>query len=298
MRIIQGPQLVTPTWAEDALDGCAYDQQRLISQRHIDDYVSQMKNGDFLQYLQIVFGQVSGNPDKYYLLDGQHRLWAISISGLAQYMTVTVLEFPTEHQMHDTYRRMDVSDKPRRARYIMQTVPGLSGVIKNEKVLAGAYAAAPIIGNGLKFSVSSQVPPELISPHGRLRVLEPLKPQIVGYNGIIGSDPHTVAKKKMAAAAVTAVALILLADQPAKGEQFLRQAAVGDELPDGHPSRRLWEALAGKVKQQVSTRKPQELLELTASLWNRYQAGDTNVQTLRNNFPSWGLIGTRFSKVG
>jgi hypothetical protein len=298
VKIIQGPQLITPAWADIALEDCKYPNQRELSDRHVKDYVSQMQNGDFLQYLQIVFGQVGGEEDSNFLLDGQHRLWAITISGLAQYMTVTVLKFPTAQQMHDTYRRMDVSDKPRRARYIMQTVPGLTGVVKNEKVLAGAYAAAPIIGSNLKFHVSSVVPPELLSPHGRLRVLEPLKPQIVAYNNIIGEGKPTVAKKKMAAAAVTAVALILLADQPIKGEAFLRQASAGDELPDGHPARKLWQALAGNVKQQVSTRKPQELLDLTGSLWNRFQAGDTNVQVVRNTLPTWGLIGTRFSKVG
>ncbi len=107
------PMLVTPEWASTVLAEHNTKLEKGFLQRPYrkttaEEYATSMKNGMWLfNPHPVVFGE-DGT-----LIDGQHRLWAVKLSGVSVWMNVTT-DCPCEQQNGLLLKTMDVIDRGRK----------------------------------------------------------------------------------------------------------------------------------------------------------------------------------------
>lgn len=86
-------QRITPVEAGQWLETMKYNHQRAIRKHHVEALAEEMRYGRFVQGTQIRIASYGG---RMMLVDGQHRLAAVELSGLSQ--TFTVLEVVAESE--------------------------------------------------------------------------------------------------------------------------------------------------------------------------------------------------------
>lgn len=101
------PQMitVTPQLAEKWLGMTKYVDQRALSQRRVDLLVGEITRATFSQGTMIRF--VSFNGD-WFLIDGQHRLWAVLIADRPQSFVVLVTKVGSEQEIAWLYGNTDI----------------------------------------------------------------------------------------------------------------------------------------------------------------------------------------------
>jgi len=98
-------QTITPEVATEWLEAMVYKHQRAIRQTHVEFLAEEMRRGNFVQGTQI---RVVLYRDRQYLVDGQHRLWAIVLSGAAQVFSVLRTYARSEEEIAWMYGNIDV----------------------------------------------------------------------------------------------------------------------------------------------------------------------------------------------
>lgn len=98
-------QTVTPAIAQQMLETMQYERQRDVNQLRVDSYAEAMRDGRFVPYTQI---RVAHMPSGPILLDGQHRLWAVILSGTTQLFDVLETNEADNESVAWTYGNLDI----------------------------------------------------------------------------------------------------------------------------------------------------------------------------------------------
>lgn len=88
----------------DSLLAMNFEHNRSVRPSFVKRFASVINRGEFVDGSQIRLNKIG---DKYVLVDGQHRLSAISESGKAATMVVVVSEKSSEAEVRDEYAKLD-----------------------------------------------------------------------------------------------------------------------------------------------------------------------------------------------
>jgi hypothetical protein len=94
---------VTPALAEEWLKN-PFDKQRTPRDHHVILLWEEMENGTFFPHSTIAFAELDG---KRYLIDGQHRLMAVSAYGKPVKMLVMTKKATSMKQIQEWYASID-----------------------------------------------------------------------------------------------------------------------------------------------------------------------------------------------
>jgi hypothetical protein len=131
-------KIITPEWAIDVLEK-HNPRNRKLSEQTVQSYATDMKNGRwFLNHQGIAF-DVNGD-----LLDGQHRLWAVVLSGKSIDMMVTTDLPVSEEKNGIVLASMDTIDRGR-LRQNGQQMQLCHGIKNGAQVAAACRAIAHMI---------------------------------------------------------------------------------------------------------------------------------------------------------
>lgn len=83
----------------------AYEHQRPVRQHHVEFLAEEMRRDQFIQGTQIRFVSFDG---RRILIDGQHRLWAIVMSGKPQYFSVLITRSESKEDVAWLYGNTDI----------------------------------------------------------------------------------------------------------------------------------------------------------------------------------------------
>ena len=239
--------LVTPHHAEKWINNMR--RNRPVSDRVVNQYARDMERGNWLLTHQGIAIDEDGQ-----LIDGQHRLWAIVLTGKSVWMTVTT-GLPSTTVNGSGLSIMDVTDQAR-PRDVGQQFHIQHG-IKNSKLVAAACRVLAISCAPWCQKVST---PEAIQIYKMLA-----KPFQDFCQMAVGSKPKI--GNSAALAAISFVSTI----KPKEAEQFGRQLYYGEGLRRGMPAYQLRNFLLGNIVR--STKSTEVFMRTTCSAIRAYLEG-------------------------
>ena len=213
---------ITPAIADQWLQARQYERQRKIQTSHVMYLAEEMAAGNFAPHTHIT---IVCTPDGDKIVDGQHRLLAVSLSGIPQVFVVT--EIPgTIHDADDMYSRLDLNKRRTILdRHAAKQLHELFQITPTN--LRVAVAALRYISNGCTYGASKR---NVLHPHDEERLLYLYQPFILQYLDFIGAAPSN----KHWFDRVSPMALGLLTARfstpLSKVEDFWRGAAADDKL--------------------------------------------------------------------
>ncbi len=96
---------VSPDMATQWLETMQYEHQRSVRQEHVEYLAEEMRRGRFVQGTQI---HVVQWEDQRVIVDGQHRLWAIVESGIAQHFSILRTKVERKEDIAWIYGNTDI----------------------------------------------------------------------------------------------------------------------------------------------------------------------------------------------
>ncbi len=225
---------VTPELAHRILDDLQYDgHQRLIRTERVQVWAGKLRHGEFRPGDQINFGRLPDGTLK--LVNGQHRLTAITNCEIATTFRVNVIDVENELGLGTLYRSFD------RDGLMRSTVDSLSAELGEyqlqKQIATGTFNAVKLImlnfrtgrkGEGKHLKLD---PYELLSDDARLRAAAPWWPLARQYQDCV-TDAARGLHSYLRSAAVIAVALATLRYQNELADEFWEKVAQGGDYRD------------------------------------------------------------------
>lgn len=195
-------QVITPLEAAKMLETMKYEHQRAARPRKIQDYAAEMVNGTFRELTQIFIAIYHG---QHVILDGQHRLHAVVLSGKPHLFTIVEKEVESEQELAQIYSKTDQG--------IRRTAGDIYGAHALGEEFGLGKTMLDAFGATIKFMISgcasnnfNTVRAEAIIPHMRLYA-----PYIQEYQSIIQkSDVNASMYAQLKRTSTMAVVLLSL----------------------------------------------------------------------------------------
>jgi hypothetical protein len=249
--------------ADRILKSCIYQGQRPLNEDRALLLGDTMERGTFLPHTQLAFGRWNGN---FFLVNGQHRLTAVTLSSQAQYFRIEVYECASPHEIDMLYARFDQAGGQRSLTQISRSL----GLHDEKDGLRPASAAlllraVPLLMIDLKRIVPSQRPRNSRDLDAKREFALGWKPWAIDYqNCLDGGIPVRTARFR--AAGTMAVALATLRYQNARAKEFWREAAHNSGLKSGDPRHTLHTFFL----QSKRVRSEFDLAEACSFAWNAW----------------------------
>jgi hypothetical protein len=216
---------VTPEQAQHWLENHLFEGQRTVVQWRVDRYAAEMRAGRF-EPTEINFYHLARGGGSF-LLNGQHRLWAVIESGCTVPFAVTRKWVATYEEVRDAYRRLDAG-KARTAADGLRATGLHQRLGLTERQVNAAGTAIRILA--AQFNRTSV-------PGGKLGItldevavgIERWQDEIRAYFGCITPAKGAVLKG-LHEGTVVAVALITLRYQREMARDFWASVAANDQL--------------------------------------------------------------------
>lgn len=261
--VSQDAVMVTPDVAQNALDKCQFEKQRIVRPRHLNHLASEMRNGDFLPWTQLYFCEL---PDgSLQLVDGYHRLNAVIQSGVTVPFTRTFYKVPTQEDVGRTYSRIDAPKI--RTPMDRAKATGLDEVIPNTQTALAAmrhvlcdFALDDNKEDRTKSDTAKQAALRNDYQHASHALAPAMADGMKGYRSLVLNGP------------VYAVALVTTAIRPEAALEFW--GAVVKNEGYGLQPKGQWKVLHDYlVNHRGSQTKYWERIRAAATAWNAYYTG-------------------------
>lgn len=225
--------------ARDILAECYYEPQRgrdKTGGSHVELYAEQMKRGMWKAGSQIALARVDG---RLYLVNGYHRMYAVSESGKAQVFQVLIQDFKSLDDVGPWYYSFDHLMRQRSDRQIM----GAAGLFDDysdirRELASSAYRTVWLLGTNLSVWSNVQKPKIWSIPDYVSASLELWRPALRNYNAAMNAAGVAVPAFYYTSG-VLAVALATMRHQPHKAAEFWSEAIKDDGLKRTDPRRAL-----------------------------------------------------------
>lgn len=99
---------VNPQVADFWINDRAYQGQRRLDERWVNHLAEEMTKGAFEEYTQLHFAFFNGQS---FLINGQHRLWAISYSQTTQWFEIRETDCKSMEEIAELYSNIDIGRK-------------------------------------------------------------------------------------------------------------------------------------------------------------------------------------------
>jgi hypothetical protein len=251
--------------ADRILKSCIYQGQRPLNEDRALLLGETMERGTFLPRTQLAFGRWNGN---FFLVNGQHRLTAVTLSRQAQYFRIEVYECASSDEIDMLYARFD---QPGGQRSLTQISRSL-GLHDEKDGLRPASAAlllraVPLLMIDLKRIVPSQRPRNSRDLDAKREFALLWKPWAIDYQNCLDGG-ITVRTARFRAAGTMAVALATLRYQNAMAKEFWREAAHNSGLVSGDPRHTLHTFFLSSRR----VRNEFDLAEVCSFAWNAWMS--------------------------
>ena len=257
-RSRDGVAQVAPGVARRMLDELNFPGQRAVDSARVYGHRYAIVTGDWLEGHIVTFVLL---PDgRVWLVDGQHRLTAISESECSIPVSLRLVPVENEREAREFYAGFDKKSSVRTSQQLIEAVrpEGVEGL--SSRLATKLYEAAPLLLNELEPMVgasSKRAHPDLFLQSNRMRALGDWSKEALEYQEIVKCATTGLRKKLNDNTGLIAVALYTLRHQPAKARDFWGGLARNDGLKKGDPRNTLIDDLmtrnlqAGSIRQRV-----------------------------------------------
>lgn len=227
--IADGRMTVTPDLAERIVTERVYARQRPVENFHVTLLAEMLRRGEFKDGRQIWFGVANG---RLHLIDGQHRLRAVIISGVSAVFEIQLLPLDSDADLHEAYITFDRIGRPRTTPEVLQALGVADQYKLGKQIAASVFRAAFLIH--FKFAPPHHTadPIAVRSDTERMRYAEPYWAVAAQYEKII-SSASGIARKRLRAPQILAVGLITLVHQKELAAVFWKGLSDNDGLRRG-----------------------------------------------------------------
>ncbi|HWX75987.1 MAG TPA: hypothetical protein VNY32_00840, partial [Candidatus Acidoferrales bacterium] len=229
---------VTPELAEEWLAN-PFDRQRTPRDHHVILLWEEMENGTFFPHSTIAFAELDG---KRYLIDGQHRLKAVSYYGKPVKMLIMIKKATSTKQIEEWYASIDQG--LRRTAYDAIRAQGLSSDLGINDTQAGRVSGAVrLIASGfidMTAGVGKDKHVRMRGARSNARVSELLREwasEAKRYFELVHGG-ETANMHLFLRAPVIACALLTIRHSPEKARDFWYEMARDDGLRAHDPRKR------------------------------------------------------------
>lgn len=260
-----------------------FEHNRKLRTASVNRFADMMRRGEFVDGSQIRLDKVDG---KYVLVDGQHRLTAISESGQAATMVVVVSEKDTDAEVRDEYSKVDSGGFLRSLSDVV-TALDVDEELPAGWVLASFASAARLIIANFDSRKANTVSRLAIYPTMKeFKQAINLTREWFGSGRLTGA-PNTT--RGFMRGGVLAVAIVTTHHAEMEvAQNFWRAAYEDDGLRRNDPRKKLNEYLRGFTRNGGGMQW--KTCAVVAKCWNAYIAGDEIAQLkMPKSMPSIAL---------
>jgi len=252
---------VTPEMAARWLTDWKYPRQRPLREGHVEMLAATIRRGTF----ETTAIQVRTVGKRTYLIDGQHRLSAIVLSGMPATVVVIEASCESEGELDAEYGRLD-RGIGRTLRDVLHAEGAFERIGLTALDVKNASAAVSLIGTGFaKMDRGTRG----VHPDARKALIFEWAPEVREASRVIGKGRHS---KRLYTGACFAVALITFRHQPELAESFWRTTAEADGLRAESPELVLREYM---LTTPLARRAPAIVARVVAACWNGAFEGRT-----------------------
>lgn len=250
--------------AERLLSECPYAGQRPLNEDRALLLASAMEHGTFLPNTQISFGRMKGC---YHLVNGQHRLNGVSLSGKKISFRIEVYECSSKADLDALYCRFD---QPGGTRSLTQISGSLGLHDENTDGLTSATAAlllraTPLLMIDLRRIAPVNRPRNTRDLDEKRVVALSWKSQAIDYQKCLAGG-LTKRTGRFRAGGVFAVALVTLRYQNERAVAFWKEAVRDNGLMSGDPRH----ALHAEFLSSKRATTEYDLAEKACNAWNAW----------------------------
>lgn len=274
--------LVTPSEAQRIIDTARFERQRPASKQRIERLAAEMVARRFIQGTQIFFAIFPDGTEA--LLNGQHTMGAIVLSGLHQFLTITKQPVADLEEAGRIYAVFDTHS----ARSMRDAMKGM-GRSDDIPMAASVLAAVGVIS--MDFTDNSRL---FIPRLDRIDNVENYRDEAELFaEAIAGAPTENVAIARRSG--LLAVALYTIKHQPDMAFEFWRAFARDDGLANGNPAK----ALLRWCNNNIATGKVARIAHChaAAAAWNAAFRGEKRSHLAPGKMKQIRILGTPFAEA-
>ncbi len=261
---------LSPGTAKKILDELNFPGQRKIDSRRVFAHVHAIVKGDWMESYPIHFAAL---PDgRIWLVDGQHRLTAISSQQAPTPVSVRIVSVGSEKEARTFYVGFDGAGSVRTNVQILDAIGIGEALGLTNRTTRAVYEAAPLLLNGLEPICGAKAQKEHAMIHmqsSRLAVVNEWAKQAKQYEDITkaaGKGLYEALKRT----GPTAVGLYTLRHQPARAIEFWTGVANNDGLRRGDARHTL---IGDLMTRDVTNGAVRQRVQQSVLAWNAYCQG-------------------------
>jgi hypothetical protein len=280
----------TPALAIDLLERCAYARQRPLNEDRALLLADAMEQGTFLANTQISFARHAG---RLVLVNGQHRLTAVTLAGRSAAFRVEIYDCANEGEVDTLYCRFD---RPGGARTATQLSASLGLHDDFEGGLRRSTASLLLNAVTLPMMNFARIGPA-IRPRAtrdldlRNKAAREWKPWAIEYQACLDQGV-AVRTRRYRVGSVFAVGMATLRHQTARAREFWGGSIANDGLAANDPRAALHAAfliISGKNEK----RHEFDLAEMACQAWNAFYR-ERNLRQVRTTGGAFVILGTPY----
>lgn len=248
--------------------------QRKVRDPHVRALAAMMLKGEFFPRDPIVVAQLIREPAKKYLIDGQHRLWAIAESQVKLTLPVTIVPCANEEEVFRHYYTLDTGLN----RTMLDMYPAVKdkmGITKQSDIIS--IASAVLLINDDFMPGQTQTRYEARSRDYRLKLLKEWGDEARMLVELYRDTPLVI-RKPLMRAPVVAVALVTLRYEMERAKEFWGSMAQDDGISATDPRKVLLRSLLALQGSQGQRAQAGVVARMTAACWNYWMANQALIK--------------------
>lgn len=263
--IKEGRMLVGLPIADRILNEAVYQNQRKIYSHHAKFLAEEMRRGSFGQGSQLAFCQIG---DKLILVNGYHRMTAITLTGIPQEFQVLIQPVDSLDDVARDYHQYDFGVRKRTVSEVLGAMDFAKKNNLSKTIAKVLYDSALLIENGF-VRVAYQHSQNYKSVDYRTSIARRYVEQAYSFEQAIkNSDPNV--KKKLKNSGIMAVAIATFIYQPEKAMAFWKGLADRDGLSRNDPRQTFYNDLLVRNLAKDSIGQGEKAAALA---WNAFYEG-------------------------
>ena len=269
-KSVHGLVKMAPGTAKRILEELNFPGQRPLSSSRVYGKKLAIVTGDWMGSFPIDFAAL---PDgRIWLLDGQHRLTAISEQDAPVLITLRLIDVDSEKEAKKLYAGYDLTESIRTTRQIIDAVGIAKEIGISERLAKTVYEAASILLNNMEpmtGSASVKKHPEIFAKQKRLESISEWAKEAKEFELLIAPAAPAL-KQRIKTSGPVAVALYTLRHQPARAHEFWAGLAKNDGLRRGDPRATL---IQDYLTRSVGIGSARQRVQQTTLAWNAFCEG-------------------------
>ena len=261
-----------PSGAKFMLESLNFPLQRCIDESRVFTHHHALRTGDWMEGHVITFVEL---PDgRVWLVDGQHRLTAISRWSDSTPVTIRLVQVESEKEARHFYAGFDQKTSVRTNAQIIDAVGAADESGLSRAMGESVFEASTLLANDLEPLIgqsSVRNNKALFLPSVRMAAIADWAHEARQYEAAIAKAKPTL-RKKLMLHGVVAVALYTLRHQPAKALEFWTGTASNDRLASSDPRAAL---IADLLTRKLNTGSVRQRVQQPISAWNAFFRGRT-----------------------